>query len=46
MLQIITPIIRGVIFGNIAIINLIPLMEFYYYDYFRRKANCYPENGR
>lgn len=46
MLQIITPIIRGVIFGNIAIINLIPLMEFYYYDYFRRKANCCPENGR
>ncbi|AAX11942.1 ORF156 [Escherichia phage T5] len=48
MLQIITPIIQGVIFGNIANNKrfLIPLMEFYYYGYFRRKTNRYPENGR
>lgn len=46
MLQIITPIIRGVIFGNIADVKSNPFNGVYYYDYFRRKTNRYPENGR
>lgn len=47
MLQIITPIVGGVIFGNIANNKrFYPFNGVYYYDYFRRKTNRYSEAGR